>query len=356
MKIKLFTLFIFIIFGVSHTNAQDDLKIMSKTDSIFFSKPYPYILPILGDKAHNTKVRMPLPIGVMFNALVGTQYLSLDNMQLGFGNVNSPDNPEMIDLSEFVTFEDITAQTSTYNLRFDTWVLPFLNVYGIVGKTKKANISVTLIDPIPLSVTTEVSGTYVGYGMMAAGAVGPLFISLDANQTYSFNPRLDDPAKVSIAGLRTGPVFKFKNNPKMNITLWAGAMYTNFNSETVGSIRATELAPDAPARIDEMITNLNDWYDNLSPADQLKYYIPYTKLNNGLENIQDSVNNGYIRYSFDKKINNPWNMLIGAQWQINYRWQMRAEAQFLGDRTAGLFSLNYRFGIKGKNWFSKNNM
>ena len=35
-----------------------------------------------------------------------------------------------------------------------------------------------------------------------------------------------------------------------------------------------------------------------------------------------------------------------------YRWQLRAEAQLLGDRTAGLFSLNYRFGIKGKNWFS----
>jgi len=45
-------------------------------------------------------------------------------------------------------------------------------------------------------------------------------------------------------------------------------------------------------------------------------------------------------------------MLLGAQWQINHRWQLRAEAQVLGDRTAGLFSVNYRFGVRGKNWFS----
>ena len=356
MKTKSLVLSLFFVLSVLFVKAQNTPATFDKTDSVYFSKPYPYILPILGDKAHNAKVRIPIPVGIMFNTLVGTQYMGLDNLQLGFGNINNPEMPEMIDLSDFVTFEDISAQTSTYNLRFDAWILPFINVYGIVGKTKKADISVSLIDPIPLSVTTEVSGTYAGYGIMAAGAVGPLFISLDGNQTYNFNPRLDDPAKVSIAGLRTGPIFHFNNKPELNVTIWAGAMYTNFNSETVGSITATELAPDAPGRIDEMIDNLNVWYDNLSPADQIKYYIPYNKLNNGLENLQDNVTNGYISYAFEKKINNPWNMLIGAQWQINYRWQVRAEAQFLGDRTAGLFSLNYRFGIKGKNWFSKSNL
>lgn len=355
MKTKSLILFISLISFVLCTKAQNTLTPQEKNDSLFFSKPYPYILPILGDKAHSAKARLPLPVGVMFNALAGTQYLGIDNMQLGFGNINNPNPPEMIDLSEIVTFEDITAQSSTFNLRFDAWILPFLDVYGIVGKTKKADISVTLVEPFPLSVITEVSGTYVGYGVMAAGAIGPFFVSLDANQTYAFNPRLDDPAKVSIAGLRTGPIFKFKNNPTMNITLWLGSMYTNFNSNTMGSIKVTELAPNAPAKIDEMIDDLNNWYNDLSPVDQIKYYVPYTKLSDGLNNLQNGISNGYIRYTFDKKIDSPWNMLVGVQWQINYRWQARAEAQFLGDRTAGLFSLNYRFGIKGKNWFSKNN-
>ncbi|WP_167614298.1 hypothetical protein [Maribellus sediminis] len=351
---KLLYLFI-ILTGVKHGYTQQLPSIKTGHDSIYFSNPYPYILPILGSKVHQANIRLPFPVGLMFNTLTGQQNLGLNNMQLGFGNVNNPTPPEMIDLSDIVSFDDITAQTATFNMRIDAWILPFLNLYGIVGQTKKADINVNLIKPIPLSVSTEVSGTYIGYGAMAAGALGPLFISLDVNRTYNYNPRLDNPAKVLIAGLRTGPVFKFKNNPKMNISVWTGAMYSSFNSNTLGSIKAIELAPDAPAEIDKMIGNLDGWYEDLSPADKIKYYLPYTKLNDGLTNLKNGISNGYIRYSFNKAIEKPWNMLVGAQWQINYRWQVRAEAQFLGDRTAGLFSLNYRFGIRGKNWFSKDN-
>jgi hypothetical protein len=337
---------------MSFAQAQNVPTAFSKRDSAFFSKTYPYILPILGDKVHRAKIRLPYPMGVMFNTLVGRQNLSLSDMALGFGRYSDPAPPNMIDVSDIIAFDDITAQTSTFNMRIDAWLLPFVNVYGIVGQTKKADISVNLAKPFPLEVTTEVSGTYVGYGVMAAGAVGPMFISLDVNRTYNYNPRLDDPAKVLIGGLRTGPVFRFKNNPDMNITLWAGAMYSHFNGETDGTIGAFELAPDAPADIEDKQNNLHNWYNGLTPVEQALYKNIYEKLDNGLTQLKEGVEDGYIRYSFNKKISNPWNVLTGAQWQINYRWQLRAEAQFLGDRTAGLFSLNYRFGIKGKNWFS----
>jgi hypothetical protein len=52
----------------------------------------------------------------------------------------------------------------------------------------------------------------------------------------------------------------------------------------------------------------------------------------------------------NKEVPKPLNMLLGVQWQIDYRWQVRAEAQLLGSRTAGMISVNYRFGVKGKNW------
>ncbi len=325
----------------------------AKRDSAFFSKPYPYILPILGNKAHERGIKLPFPVGVMFNALTGTQALTLSDISLGFGRFSNPEGPEMIDLSEVVVFDDVEAQTSTFNLRVDTWLLPFLNVYGIVGQTSKADISVRLREPFPLDVSTEVSGTYLGFGTMVAGALGPVFFSLDANRTYNFNPRLDDPAKVTIAGFRTGPVFRFNNNPDMNITLWAGTMYSYFKGETNGRIPALELAPDAPGRIDELQDDLDNWYNGLSPIEQRLFENLYNRLGDGLSGLKDGVQDGYIQYSFEKSIDNPWNMLIGAQWQINYRWQFRAEAQFLGDRTAGLFSLNYRFGVRGKNFMSK---
>ena len=326
--------------------------IRSARDSAWFSNPYPYILPILGSKAHQAQVRLPFPVGVMINSLVGRQDLMLDQMKLGFGNHNNPAPPEMIDLDDVVTFEDISAQTSTFNMRVDAWILPFLNIYGIVGQTKKADISVNLVEPFPLGVTTEVAGTYFGYGVMTAGALGPFFISADLNRTYNYNPRLDEPAKVLIHGLRTGPVFRFKNQSDMNVSFWTGYIYSYFNGDTEGSIDVLELAPDAPGRIDEMQGDLDSWYDALPPLQQNLYENLYNRLGDGLSGLRDGIEKGYIRYSFNKSIENPWNMLLGAQWQINYRWQIRAEAQLLGDRTAGLFSVNYRFGIPGNNWFS----
>lgn len=339
-------------FILSYVQAQNVPTAFSRSDSVFFSKTYPYILPILGDKVHNAKIKLPYPMGIMFNTLVGRQDLSISDMALGFGRYSDQTPPNIIDISDVIAFDDITAQTSTFNMRIDAWLLPFVNVYGIAGQTKKADISVNLIKPFPFEVNTEVSGTYVGYGVMAAGAVGPLFISMDVNRTYNYNPRLDDPAKVLIGGLRTGPIFRFKNKADMNITVWTGVMYSYFNGETTGTIGALELAPDAPADIEDKQNNLNNWYDGLTPVEQALYKNIYERLDNGLTQLKEGVEDGYIRYSFNKKISNPWNILGGAQWQINYRWQIRAEAQFLGDRTAGLFSLNYRFGIKGKNFLS----
>ena len=353
MNTKLFSLIGVFILSIGFIKAQNAPAAIHKKDSSFFSKPYPYILPIMGNKVHNAGIRLPYPIGIMFNSVVGAQSLALSDMQLGFGRFSDPSGPSMIDIGDIIKFEDIRAQTSTFNLRIDSWILPFIDIYGIVGQTKKADINVNLSEPFPLNVTTEVSGTYVGYGIMAAGAVGPLFASFDINRSHSYNPRLDEPANILISGLRTGPVFRFNNKPEMNISLWAGVSYSHFNGETNGTISTFELAPDAPAKIEDMQSDLNTWYNGLSPAEKIKYSLVYNKLNEGLTNLSEAITDGYIRYSFNKKISKPWNMLCGIQWQINYRWQLRSEAQFLGDRTAGLFSLNYRFGIKGKNWFSK---
>ncbi len=45
-----------------------------------------------------------------------------------------------------------------------------------------------------------------------------------------------------------------------------------------------------------------------------------------------------------------WNGLIGAQFQINKRWQIRSEMGFIGNRKSYLLSVNYRFlGFKIKN-------
>lgn len=346
---KKFVLFYFLIsiFLIENINGQKH-KNRLEEDSIFFSNPYPYKLPIMGYEAHKRGYRMQLPFGVMLNALVVRQTLYIDKISVGFGNVNNNSEVPMYDLSEITKFENIKAQTSTYNFRFDIWPLPFLNIYGILGKNRQANINIKMVEPFPLEIQTDIAGWYLGSGMMLNGKIGRFFVSLDTNTNYNHNPRLDKPVQYTLASFRMGPIFEFKNNPQMRLITWTGAMYGHFGADTNGEIRTIDIAPNAPQRIDEMVNRLNEWYDGLTPLQKIKYSVLHNALENGLNNLSNGINQSYIKYSMEKTTHKPWNLLLGVQWQVSDHWQMRTEAQLLGDRIAGLFSFNYRFGIKHK--------
>lgn len=342
-----------VLFQSQKTTKEKRQERRLERDSVFMSKPYPYILPIMGDKAHERGYKIPLPIGIMFNTLAINQTLYIDRISIGFGRRDSGEEPIMYDLNKIVQFDKISANTSTYNIRVDTYLFPFLSVYGIIGQNKKADINIDLTKPFPLQVKTEVAGWYIGYGAMAQGKVGPIFLSVDANQNYNHNPRIDKPVVYSLAGLRAGPIFEFKKNTNQRLVVWVGAMYSKFNSETIGTINTIDLAPNAPQKVSEMQQNLDNWYNDLSNVNKIKYKLIYEALESGLTSLGNNINNSYISYNMNKTTKRPWNMLTGVQWQIDDHWQVRTEMQYLGDRTAGLFSINYRFGIKGRTLFSK---
>ncbi|MFV0565169.1 MAG: hypothetical protein ACK5NB_04955 [Flavobacteriaceae bacterium] len=335
------------------TKKEKRLSARDISDSVFMSKPYPFILPVLGDKAHDRGYRFPLPFGVMFNSISIDQKMMIDNMRIGFGNTESGAEPVMYDIDGIVAFNPVEAQTVSRNVRVDVWPFPFLNVYGIYGKMKKSDINIEMTAPFPLKVTTDIAGHYFGYGAMLNGKIGPVFVSLDANKNVNHNPRLDKPVAITLVSLRSGPIFSINRNPNMKIMFWTGLMHSHFNAATNGSISTKDLAPNASSHIANMQTDMDNWYSGLKPLDRAKYAILYNTLSNGLTALDESLETSYIKYKMDKTVDRPWNMLMGIQWQINQNWQMRTEAQILGDRSAWLFSFNYRFGINGKTWFSK---
>ncbi len=323
-----------------------------REDSIYMSEPYPYILPILGDRAHERGYKPQLPFGIMLNTLSVNQTLAISNLRVGFGNYLSSRTPTMYSLDSVTAFEPIEVQTSTINARIDAWILPFWNIYGIVGSIRKANIDVMMTEPFPLSVQTPIQGWYLGYGSMLSGKVGPLFVSLDYNRNSNHNPNLTRPAVIHMASMRLGPIIEIPRRPNMKIIFWLGAMYSQFDGHTTGSIPTVALAPDATAHVDAMHDRLDQWYDDLGPIKQNLYAGLHDKLGDGLESLKDGVNNTYITYEMNKRSPRPWNMLAGVQYQYDEHWQARVEAEFLGARLAGLFSINYRFGIRGRTWGS----
>lgn len=335
---------------VSRSYAQLDA---AAEDSAYFAEPYPYILPILGDKAHERRYRFQLPFGVMMNYLSISQTLILDQMKVGFGNLNSGNEPQMYDLKDIVKFDPMKAMTSSYNVRYDAWLFPFLDVYGIYGKIQDADVQVNMTEPFPLSVTTTIDGWYTGYGAMLNGKVDRFFVSIDANQNRNHNPRVTEPIVLNMVSGRLGPIFKFPKRPQMMLVFWVGGMYSKFNAHTIGTINTKDLAPNASGKVDDMTQKLNLWYDNLGPVKQKLYDDLYNGLSNGMTALSSGIDNTYIKYDMQKTSPKPWNMLTGLQFQYNDRWQGRVEMQYLGARTAGLLSVNYRFGIRGKTWFSK---
>jgi hypothetical protein len=308
---------------------------------------YPYILPILGEKVAKKGFQLPFPFGVMINTFFGNQNLSMSDLKVGFNH------NEMINLDSIIHFKSVSAKAITVNTRIDGWIMPFWDLY-VLGGYGNANMDVIIDKPFDLTTNTESQGYYFGVGSTLAFGIRHFFASMDGSYVWNYQNLLDKPAQVLTVGVRTGPVFNFPKHKEMNLVIWCGGLFTNLNSETVGNIQFTEVFPDAEQSVQDLQDQLDTWYNGLTPPKQNLYEDVYNKLSDGLSNVSENISTSSIQYQMKKKIDKPFNLIIGGQYQYSLRWQLRGEAQILGDRFGGLVSLNYRFGIKGKNMLSGN--
>jgi hypothetical protein len=299
---------------------------------------YNYTFPILGQGAYKKGFDIPYPAGLMGNYMWLKQNIVFDNMQLGLitDDVDIP----LTDV-DFIEFGDNINKSYSLNVRPDLWILPFLNVYGIVGYGE-SNTEVNIVAPIELQSIVDQSLNTIGFGVMGAGGVGPIWFSVDANWTWSKPALLDKPVLVNVVGIRLGHTIKFKNKPQSNIALWAGTMSMKMSSETNGEIKLIDALPaEAWERRDQIVDNYFDWYNNeASPAQKIVADRVLTPI---VEQIENADGESIIRYGMDKQVQDQWNGLIGIQYQLNKRWMFRSEAGLIGNRESFLISLNYRF-------------
>lgn len=301
---------------------------------------YDYIFPIWGQQAYKKGFDIPYPVGIMGNYMWMRQNLIFDNMQLGIktDNVDIP----LTDV-DFIEFGENINTSWAANVRPDVWVLPFLNVYGIFGGGR-SNTDVQLTFPIELNSVVDQTLSTAGFGVLAAGGVGPMWFSVDANWTWSKPQLLDKPVRVNVLGIRLGHTFTFDHKPERNIAIWGGAMRMKMNSETSGEILLIDaLPPEAWERKDEIVNNYWEWYENEATPPQK--VVADKILTPIVERIDNADGDTLIRYGMDKQVKEMWNGTIGVQYQFNKRWMLRSEGGIIGNRKSILFSLNYRFLI-----------
>ena len=222
-------------------------------------------------------------------------------------------------------------------------MLPFLNVYGLFGYGTSQTV-VNLVAPVELKSVVDQSVKSAGFGVLAAGGIGPVWFSVDVNFTWNYPELLNEPTKVNVMGIRLGHTFVFKNNPKSNIAVWVGAMRLKMGTTTQGAIRLGDaLPPETWERKDEIVLNYWDWYNNLGPGEIGKKKIADEILTPIVDRIDQADGDAIISYGMNKQTSELWNGTVGMQYQLNKRWMLRSEAGIIGDRKSFMISFNYRF-------------
>lgn len=372
--LKTTAIFLCLFVGIS-TSAQvySNKEVGKKNEALIDSlkkAEYPYALPIWGKKVAAMGYDLPYSAGLSVQYFGQVSDIVIENLMVGFNNGT------MYNVDELIRFDKAEATAGGLTIRPDIWLLPFLNVYAILGKTKastEVGFGLWLPDStntskqvLSAASTVDFNATTFGFGLTPTIGVGGGFLALDMNVAWTDVPQLSKPALSFIFGPRLGKSFKLKK-PNQSIAFWAGGFRVHLNSETSGSIALSEVFPPGTlgGQVDEGIEKVGNaqeqvdtWWEGLSeqeqnnPVNEAKYEAANNLLDKAgqllaaADNAVNTIESSTVQYSMDKRPKDMWNIVIGTQFQLNKHLMLRLEyGGFTGSRTQFMTGLQYRFGL-----------
>jgi len=139
---------------------------------------YPYTFPLLGKKAYKKGFDIPYAWGISPVYFAQRQDIEIAEIAVGLNDGS------LADISGIVGFGRIENKVSTFTIRPDLWVLPFLNIYGIFG-FGKTSTEVPLVKPIDFTTVQNFDATSAGLGFTFAGGIGPVIVIIDNNFNWA---------------------------------------------------------------------------------------------------------------------------------------------------------------------------
>ncbi|NLU17752.1 MAG: hypothetical protein GXW94_18655 [Serratia liquefaciens] len=297
------------------------------------AKPLPEhrLLPLWGDEARARGYDLPEPFGIGINYMNMRQNIDVDSINftgLGWDTFALPANLFDIDVSK------TREQSKTETMRLDTWVLPFLNVYGIVGHTKGSSLSKVSVDGHPsqyaegsmenliagmvhgmnqegtlrdLDFKLDFKGTTYGAGFTLVGGYDNWFTSVDTNYTRTNFDILDGQISALTVSPRVGYRFLVPGiSGQTHLNLWVGTMYQDVQQRFKGSLSDLQMPVE-------------------------------------LQNLMMIANQkGEGRFDVKQHLQSPWNVLIGTQYEITRHFNLLTEFGF-SERNSFMVSGEYRF-------------
>jgi hypothetical protein len=182
----------------------------------------PSRLPFLAEEARARGYDLPLPFGAaLIITGLGSRQIDVTDVRVGLEG-----NPQSV--SDFLHLGS-SSDVFNANLKFDMWLLPFLNVYALVGyvhnnSTTHARVTVPAPGPLPGTVEfetlieTELDGVVGGIGVTLAGGYKNFYMVFDCNYDQS-DLGFDNDFTAVIASVRAGWNGRFGELP---LQLWLG--------------------------------------------------------------------------------------------------------------------------------------
>ena len=164
-------------------------------------------LPFMAEEAIARGYELPLTFGT------GAILTYLDGRKIDVTDVRVGVDGNSQSVNDYAVLNS-SSTVFNANFRFDTWILPFLNVYALVGyvhNDSATNIHVTLPRPGPIpgtierdiAVDTSLDGTVGGVGMTLAAGYKDFFMVMDYNYNRA-DLGFDDKFTARIGSVRAG--------------------------------------------------------------------------------------------------------------------------------------------------------
>jgi hypothetical protein len=258
------------------------------------AKPLVDWLPFGGKAARDKGFDLPLPFGVGLTYTYIKQDMTVSDVQIQGHPLN-------------VNIHDADTRTHTGVFRGDVWLLPFLNVYGLVGETAGVtHPAASFANGQVVEGEVTYNRPSYGGGMTVAGGWKAYFAMVDANWTTG-------PLVTSDGGqISDKPIQSFTITPRLGVlfssgklgtgSLWIGGMYLLSTSEI---------------------------HDTISLA--------------GTPVLARLAGTDTLNFSARVKPRDPWNVLLGGNWEINKHWCITAEVGGILNRFQAIGSVMFRF-------------
>ena len=252
-------------------------------------------LPFLGRAACERGYVLPRPFGVSLGYMHQDQPFDVGDIFVNGIDVKTPG---------IAVVDEVQNEESTVTLRFDAWILPFWNVYGILGRTDgEANgplkLSLEPIFPILCGLPgndcnvdetfrLSYSGDVTGYGTTIAGGYKDFFGMVDYNRTTADLDISRTDAEATVISSRIGWNGKLGG---FTGVLWVGVMYQD-----------------------------------------IAQYL----------DLEVDIGDSLLEVTIQQETQAAYNYTVGGQWDINRSFAILAEFGF-GQRKSQMLNLTYRF-------------